>query len=374
MSLGKRALLSLTVLTATFVTAEIAARVALRGDWSAGTVPRLRWADLGQREPERGWALRPSLVAEIVGPHDTYVVRTDERGYRQPRGRWAEAEAARRVLVLGDSIAFGWGVDQDETFAARLDGRLGEGTEVWNLACPGYSIDQSLWTYERHRRAVGPDVVVLVSVMNDVATASRSEQEGLGKPRLELVDGGWSRIEPSPDLVRYRPLPILHGLSGRLASAALLRRFREGPPPSPAVVPDRIPWTEKGGRAVDEVAAGVSAGLLDPASPIHEALRRLVASARADGARFVLVACPFGHDPFLLDPRFEPPPEGRGESRYSRALRELARSFDVEFVSMDEAFGAAVAAGATLHCGDGHPNARAHGLIADALVGLLAAR
>jgi hypothetical protein len=71
--------------------------------------------------------------------------------------------------MLGDSIAFGVGVGDDDTFSALLDSRE-NGLEVVNLAVQGYGLDQSLLKLEREGLALSPDVVVLnVCLSNDVA-------------------------------------------------------------------------------------------------------------------------------------------------------------------------------------------------------------
>jgi hypothetical protein len=56
--------------------AELVARAWGPREWRAGWIPNLTWADLGVREPLRGWALRPGIRARVVGPHAAYDVET----------------------------------------------------------------------------------------------------------------------------------------------------------------------------------------------------------------------------------------------------------------------------------------------------------
>jgi hypothetical protein len=74
-----------------------------------------------------------------------------------------------RVVLVGDSIAFGIGVSDHETFASQLDGG---GVEAVNLAVEGYGPGQSLLRLEREGLALGPDVVVMnLCLDNDFADA-----------------------------------------------------------------------------------------------------------------------------------------------------------------------------------------------------------
>lgn len=369
---SKKALLALASVAAACAVAELSAAVALRDRWERGVIPRLQWLDVGVREPRRGWANRPGLRAEIVGPHQPYHVAHDSRGYRQEARSVERSGDVLRVLALGDSIVYGWGVEAHERFTdlleARLEQVLSREVEVWNLGVPGYSLDQTLWTYELHGRQLRPDVVLVCVVMNDVAIAETDSFNGLGKPRLVLRDGTWQRIEAPPELVQPRVMPLELRLSGWSAAIAWLRERRAVAPPVPAPAYPSAPWSEAAGRPIAGFAAAQAAKLLDPTAPVHEALRALTQLVREDGSELVLFSVPFGHDLFLTDPRFGAPPEGRVESSLSRTVRTFAAQAEVGSVTVDEALGVEVSGGTLLHVGDGHLNARANELIADCLL------
>jgi hypothetical protein len=75
------------------------------------------------------------------------------------------------VVVLGDSIAFGLGVSDGETFADRLDER-NNGIEAANLAVQGYGPGQELLVLLGEGLRQDPDVVVLAFCLdNDFADA-----------------------------------------------------------------------------------------------------------------------------------------------------------------------------------------------------------
>jgi len=110
-----------------------------------------------------GWALRPG--ARYTG-RGGEAITVNARGYRGTLHDGRPAPGITRVLMLGDSVTFGSGVSDGETFAALLDAR--PELEVINLGVDGYGTDQALLRLEREGLAYGPAVVVLnFCVRND---------------------------------------------------------------------------------------------------------------------------------------------------------------------------------------------------------------
>lgn len=103
-----------------------------------------------------GWTLRRGFRQRT--PAGTISV--NGKGYRGREHDLARTLGVQRVVMLGDSIAFGPGVDDAETFSHRLES-LPNGPEVVNLGVMGYGTDQELLKLEREGLAFGPDVVVL---------------------------------------------------------------------------------------------------------------------------------------------------------------------------------------------------------------------
>lgn len=135
-----------------------------------------------------GWAPRKGASLIVEGKQVSF----NARGYR---GRdWAAAgvDDRTRVVVLGDSIAFGLHVSDEETFTHLLDAR-DNGIEAINLAVQGYGPGQELLVLVRDGLRLDPDVVVLAFCLgNDFAEAVLpiSVYDGrTPKPRYRLVDG-----------------------------------------------------------------------------------------------------------------------------------------------------------------------------------------
>ena len=72
---------------------------------------------------------------------------------------------ARRVVCVGESSAFGFGLTDDQTFPSYLQSILGEEFAVTNLAWPGLDVENYLREWERVT-AYSPDVLVVAISQN----------------------------------------------------------------------------------------------------------------------------------------------------------------------------------------------------------------
>ena len=121
-----------------------------------------------------GWTLRPGSVQRFRrGGFDT-IVRSNRLGFRGPEVEPRPA-GVERWAVLGDSYAFGWGVEEDSTYVAELARllnaeHLGRAVryEVVNGALPGFGTYQRLAALERLAPYGLDGIVVEFSAANDV--------------------------------------------------------------------------------------------------------------------------------------------------------------------------------------------------------------
>jgi len=80
-----------------------------------------------------------------------------------------------RIAILGDSVAYGYSVPLEQTFARLLEKQLnddGHTVEVLNFAVNGYSTVAELELYKTRVREYHPDIVLLAYVLNDPLPAS----------------------------------------------------------------------------------------------------------------------------------------------------------------------------------------------------------
>ncbi|MCP4659172.1 MAG: SGNH/GDSL hydrolase family protein [bacterium] len=106
-----------------------------------------------------GWRLEKdvSVTHRVAGFSVTYS--TNSLGYRD-RPRILKKDHRRlRILVYGDSQVFGWGIPAEQRFSNLAAGRI-DSVEAWNLAVPGYGLDQQILSYERYGKDFDADAVV----------------------------------------------------------------------------------------------------------------------------------------------------------------------------------------------------------------------
>jgi len=138
-------------------------------------------------DEELPYVLRPSLDTTA---RDVHVV-VDEHRMRVADATAKPKPGARRILVLGDSVVFGFHLPFEETLGAKLERELerrtGQPYRVLNGGVEGYNTVNQLAWLRRYGFAQAPDAVVLVFNLNDydygpvmgangVLTTNRSER------------------------------------------------------------------------------------------------------------------------------------------------------------------------------------------------------
>ncbi len=156
---------------------------------------------LFEYDPSLGWRGRPRAHGGFTGWEFTTSVDLNSRGFRDPEIDAAKAPGVVRVVLLGDSITWGHGVEQSERYgdllAAALRGR-GVTAEVVNLAVSGYATDQELLLWEHDGRPYCADVVLLGLYENDVRENALPAQGPYPKPYFRLVGDGRLVLENVP--------------------------------------------------------------------------------------------------------------------------------------------------------------------------------
>ena len=144
-----------------------------------------------------GWKALPNLGLERKNPNgEFWVIKINKDGFRSPSS-W-DANAEKRVLILGDSFAFGEGVNLEDRFDSIIMG-LRPTWSFINLGMSGYGTDQEIIAGRKYFDLLKTgDVVVLLTHMNDFHDILRHASFGRAKPRFEL--NGKDFIERPPPL------------------------------------------------------------------------------------------------------------------------------------------------------------------------------
>jgi hypothetical protein len=147
---------------------------------------------------ELGWTPLPNLnLVRRNANGDPWHIVTDAAGIRGPSA-WPD-DGRTRLLVLGDSFAFGEGVDLADRFDTLVQDRV-PNLAVVNLGVMGYGPDQQLirarpWKQTLRRG----DVLLVLTYGNDFYDLARARHGGRSKPWLQEVDGRLLEHMPAID-------------------------------------------------------------------------------------------------------------------------------------------------------------------------------
>lgn len=142
----------------------------------------LDYPEVFDRDCDLFWRLRPGqTVTSRFFEGKTY--RINEQGLRGPEIPPVKNE--KRILLMGNSCMFGWGVSGEQSTAGRLGQRLDSGFLVINAGVPGYSSLQGLRLLERDLVLLRPDYVVAMYGWNDewAAAGGIADKDQKSPPR-----------------------------------------------------------------------------------------------------------------------------------------------------------------------------------------------
>jgi len=158
-----------TLLLAGFVVFFLLAEAAVR-IFGWGPLPLSIFAP----HPTRMFTMAPGRDIRFIDEEFDTRVRIGPDGFRNPVARTPDRAGRPRVLALGDSFTFGYGVEAEEAWPAALKGELrARGlaqAEVINAGIVAYGPDQEMDLLRELLPRWRPDIVVLALYLgNDVA-------------------------------------------------------------------------------------------------------------------------------------------------------------------------------------------------------------
>ena len=116
-------------------------------------------AGLIEMDYNLGW----KLSAGKSGVHNTryyeVVYNINSLGFRDKPRMVMKDENIYRILLSGDSQVYGLGIPEDQRFSNLIENKKTH-LEIWNLAGPGYGLDQQILCYERDGKFFNADEVI----------------------------------------------------------------------------------------------------------------------------------------------------------------------------------------------------------------------
>jgi hypothetical protein len=134
---------------------------------------------------------KPDSHATVLWPPElAYEVHVNSLGLRGPELARHAPPGRTRILALGDSMTFGYYLEEDETWPVVLERRLreaGRDVEVANGGSGGWTIEDATLFLEERALALEPDRVLIAFCANDIADLQRdgsvyeSQKTALGR-------------------------------------------------------------------------------------------------------------------------------------------------------------------------------------------------
>ncbi len=367
----------LVTLVVLFVAAEITLRLFYHPEFLGSVI---------QYDPTLGWSLAPgaSLVSVDSQRDFRYRIDVNSLGFRDREIDLEKPDGVRRVLVLGDSFAFGVGLKNEDRFSDMLQRMLPGDVQVINCGVPGWGTDQEMLFYEKSLRRLKPDLILLTFLMqNDVvnnALAGPLIEVGT-KPRFLCSGDGLTMEAAVP------PAKLSFGARAKrwLRKSRLLlfvkrrfdmREYRHHVEEDPRFVTHGYEahrhlshWSVydvRGGDAID-----------DAWCVTERVLTRLAEDCRTDSAELVVLAFP--SKPEVDEPwRAEMMRRTGVDAAHVdvaqpyRKLEPLCAELGVAYYYPIDTFRSAAASDTLFFDHDAHPNARANALVASLLRDALA--
>jgi lysophospholipase L1-like esterase len=188
--------LSVSSLCLLFAGGELALRIS-----GAPPITATVLSTFFHHDPVTGWSGVADANCRFATTDFDVQISHDAAGLRRCGLDWPIDQDAvfdgRVVWVLGDSYTWGWGVEDGQTFVARLNQAREPDEAYRNLGVVGFgSVQQYLQLRERFQQGHCPDEVLLVFSANDVrdnVTGNRNPP----RPYFE-VRGGRALLRNSP--------------------------------------------------------------------------------------------------------------------------------------------------------------------------------
>lgn len=340
--------------------AEIGLRVSAHEAPKPPSGPRENWVLVPERvwteyHPVLGWYHQKNKTAVHTIAKQEIEIHTNSQGFRGTREYDLLKTTPYRIVALGDSFVFGFGVTDDAVFTAQLE-KMRPDLEVINLGVAGYGVDQLLMSYRVIGRHYQADIVLIGIFEEGFWRATRAfADSGHAKPYFSLNPYGSLELHnvpvPEPYSLKtgqFPPLVQKGPLEQVLEKSLLYQRIKKA-----------------------MMRLGKNLGILDPDLTTEwivgkAILRDLVYEIRRTGSRPVLLIIPSEY--WVKNSR---------PTSLAKSLHRFAKQHQVDVIDTTPSFYRAIQEKTFHHYyikGDGHWTREGHQLAADMILNYLKKR
>jgi len=129
------------------------------------------------------WVVDPDLQGQPTAHNEeqtSFQVSTNSDGLRAPLHSIEPGDSIWRVMTLGCSTTYGWGVADAASYPARLEALIHEqgreNVEVINGGQPGYTSFQGRWLWNERLKDYKPNVVMIGYIVQDARKAAYTDK------------------------------------------------------------------------------------------------------------------------------------------------------------------------------------------------------
>lgn len=125
---------------------------------------------LGQIVKERDFIFTPNTTAFYDTPEFSYTAKINYLGFRGPDPDLEIDSDAYKILVLGDSFTFGWGLEFENTWpwvAQNMLNEKGYNVRIYNLGGPGHEPAGYYYTARKSLPILKPDLIIVNILQGD---------------------------------------------------------------------------------------------------------------------------------------------------------------------------------------------------------------
>jgi hypothetical protein len=194
MSRRKQILFAFLTLALMLAVMELFARLVIPED--EPVVP----TKIGRFDPLLGWSLQPGASGVSMATGRAVEYRINAQGLRGDETPIQKLQGIFRILLVGDSRSFGFGVPIEQHFSHLLEGYF-KNVEVINLGVGGYGVDQELLSLRYNGLKFAPDLVIAYVAHYGDHRHMYTVRFGKSKPAFVLKGGQLELINspvPSP--------------------------------------------------------------------------------------------------------------------------------------------------------------------------------